>query len=102
MKLRCPLRSSWVCLSLGSKAKQRTVKASGKALRVQQEWRGGAVKRAQMRVHSQAHDTQPFPAAAIATTAYCYQQYTIYTRTRRRVRQPGSARTHLQRCSNCW
>lgn len=33
MKLRCPLRSSWICSSLGSKAKQRTVKASGKALR---------------------------------------------------------------------
>lgn len=59
MKLRCPLRSSWVCSSLGSKAKQRTVKASGKALRVQQEWRADAVKRAQMRVHSQAHGTQP-------------------------------------------
>lgn len=38
MKFRCPLRSSWICSSLGSNAKQRSVKASGKAL---QGSRGG-------------------------------------------------------------
>ena len=40
MKLGCFLRSSAICSSLGAKAKQRSVKASGKALRG--HGRGGA------------------------------------------------------------
>lgn len=81
MKLRCPLRSSAVCSSLGSNAKQRTVKASGKALR--RGCRRGVSRRRCTRCG--------LPEA-------CTPVPPLHTHGSQPASPPPS---HLHRCSNC-